>query len=83
MDNPLFTPFLVVLNPGENQGNNITHKGQEFLYVIEGTLTVQIDQEGYILRRFDSIFLDSSKPHYWLNKTEKAVKFLCVTAEGE
>ncbi|MFC3039814.1 helix-turn-helix domain-containing protein [Virgibacillus xinjiangensis] len=82
MQNPLFTPILVVLNPGDNQGNNITHSGQEFLYVLEGTLTVMINQTEYTLEPYDSIFVDSSKPHYWLNRTEETVKFLCVSAEG-
>ncbi|MFC2949329.1 helix-turn-helix domain-containing protein [Virgibacillus sediminis] len=83
MENPLFSPILVVLNPGENQGNNITHKGQEFLYVLEGTLTVLINQEEHTLEPSDSIFVDSSRPHYWLNRTNQTVKFLCVWAKGQ
>lgn len=80
MENPLFLPILVILNPGDNRGNNFTHKGQEFLYVLEGTLTVLLEHEEFILKPNDSIFLDSSKPHYWQNNTDQPIKFLCISA---
>jgi len=80
MENPLFLPILVILNPGDNRGSNFTHKGQEFLYVLEGTLTVLLDKEAFTLQPYDSIFLDASTPHYWQNNTEQPVKFLCVAA---
>lgn len=80
IDNPLFMPILVVLHPGDNRGNNLTHKGQEFLYVLEGTLTVILKNETFTLHPNDCIFLDSAKPHYWQNHTKEPVKFLCVAA---
>lgn len=80
MENPLFMPILVVLHPGDNRGNNLTHKGQEFLYVLEGTLTVILNEETFTLQPNDCIFLDSAKPHYWQNHTKEPVKFLCVAA---
>ncbi|HLS20748.1 MAG TPA: cupin domain-containing protein [Bacillota bacterium] len=80
MENPLFNPILVVLHPGDNRGNNFTHKGQEFLYVLEGTLTVLLNEQKFTLEPNDCIFLDSSKPHYWQNHTDEPVKFLCVAA---
>lgn len=80
MEDPLFLPILVILQPGDNRGNNLIHKGQEFLYVLEGTLTVILNDEKFTLEENDSVFLDSSKPHYWQNHTEEQVKFLCVSA---
>ncbi|WP_174614842.1 helix-turn-helix domain-containing protein [Virgibacillus ihumii] len=80
MENPLFSPILIILNPGDNRGSNFSHKGQEFLYVLEGTLTIHIEGEEHVLHPHDSIFLQSSKSHYWLNKTDRTIKFLCVSA---
>lgn len=80
MEHPLFLPILVILNPGDNRGNNFTHKGQEFLYVLEGTLTVLLENDEFTLDPHDSIFLDSSKPHYWQNNTDQPIKFLCISA---
>lgn len=78
IDNPAFSPFLVILKPDQKEGNVIQHPGQEFLYVLEGQLTVQIDEEVYTLNPADSIMFDSSKKHYWYNFTDKEVKFLCI-----
>ncbi|MBE1553342.1 helix-turn-helix domain-containing protein [Sporosarcina limicola] len=76
-----FNPILVILNSGENKGNPFTHHGSEFLYVLEGVLTVQINNEEYQLKPHDSIIIDSSNPHYWSNYTNTAVKFLCVSSD--
>ncbi|MGN7387310.1 helix-turn-helix domain-containing protein [Sporosarcina sp. SAFN-015] len=76
-----FAPLLVVLKPGQTEGNLITHRGQEFLYVIEGTLTVRIEDALYELGPTESLMLDSTCPHYWYNYTESDVKILCVSSE--
>lgn len=79
IDNPAFSPLLVVLKPDQNEGNLIQHEGQEFLFVLEGKLTVQIDGGQYVLKPSDSIMFDSRKKHYWYNYTDQPVKFLCVS----
>ena len=76
--NPTFSPHLVVLSPYQNEGNLIKHPGQEFIYVLEGQLTVQIDNETYLLQPSNSIMFDSNHEHYWYNYTNEDVKFLCV-----
>ncbi len=78
IENPAFSPHLVVLAPYQNKGNLIKHPGQEFLYVLEGELTVQIDDKIYTLEPFESIMFDSSKEHYWFNYTDEDIKFLCI-----
>lgn len=78
VERPAFSPFLVVLKPDQNEGNLIQHPGQEFLYVLEGQLTVQIDEETFVLNPSDSIMFDSSKKHYWYNYSDEDVKFLCI-----
>ncbi|KOP81778.1 helix-turn-helix domain-containing protein [Cytobacillus solani] len=78
--NPLFNPILVLLNPGANREDSYSHSGQEFLYVLEGKLTIIIDKEEHDLNPFDCIFLDSTTPHNWINKTDSIVKFLCISS---
>jgi transcriptional regulator with XRE-family HTH domain len=80
INDPLFTPLFIVLQPGDNRGNLFSHQGQEFLFVLEGTLTVLIQEETYELQVHDSIFIDASKPHYWRNDTTETIKFLCINA---
>ncbi|MFJ7936662.1 helix-turn-helix domain-containing protein [Sporosarcina sp. NPDC096371] len=79
MSQPAFSPLLVVLKPGQNDGDLITHDGQEFLYVLEGQLTVQIGETIHLLDAFDSIMFDSKTLHYWYNYTDRDVRFLCIS----
>ena len=76
-----FEPLLVILNPGDNKGNRFSHKGVEFIYVLEGNLTVLINEESYHLEPNDSIVIDSKNPHYWVNNTSKQVRFLCISSD--
>ncbi|MBM7553525.1 helix-turn-helix domain-containing protein [Thalassobacillus pellis] len=78
-EKPLFTPILVTLNPGDNNGKPITHEGQEFLYVLQGKLTVLIEEEEHVLNPHDCIHFDSTVPHDWFNRTDEIVKFLCIS----
>ncbi|EWH21095.1 DNA-binding protein [Bacillus haynesii] len=78
--NPLFVPILVTLLPGDKKGTPFSHEGQEFIYVIEGTLTIIFDDIEYDLSPGDSIHIDSSRPHNWFNKTDKPVQFIFVSA---
>lgn len=80
IENPQFHPILVLLNPGANKEESYSHTGQEFLYVLEGKLTILIDKEEHVLNPFDCIFLDSSTPHNWINKTDSVVKLLCISS---
>ncbi|WP_101845109.1 helix-turn-helix domain-containing protein [Halobacillus sp. Marseille-P3879] len=79
VSDPLFVPVLVTLLPGDKRGIPFSHEGQEFIYVIDGTLTIILNENEYDLYSGDSIHLDSSKPHNWFNKTENPIKFLFVS----
>ncbi|MFP3387257.1 helix-turn-helix domain-containing protein [Brevibacillus sp. SIMBA_040] len=78
--NPSMEPILVTLQPHEDKGVPFIHKGQEFVYVLEGVLTLLLGHEEYELRPGDSIHMESSTPHNWLNRTGEPVRFLCVNA---
>lgn len=76
--NPLFEPMLVILFPNNYKNLTSTHRGQEFVYVLEGVLTVIIGEEENELGVGDSFHIDSSTPHTWFNKTDEVVKLLYV-----
>lgn len=78
VSNPIFEPMLVVLLPNEESVTTSTHSGQEFVYVLEGTLTVLIGDKETELEPGDSFHIDSSTPHTWFNRTNKHVKLLYV-----
>lgn len=57
-------PFLVDIVPGENkQMPKSSHEGEEFIYVLEGNVTVAYGNELVELEEGDSIYLDSIVEH--------------------
>jgi len=78
VNNPVFEPMIVTLLPRNQKVTTFTHSGQEFLYVIEGILTVLYDEDEYELHPGDSFHVESTNPHNWYNRTDKLVKILYV-----
>jgi transcriptional regulator with XRE-family HTH domain len=56
-------PLLVCLDPDKEAAAPVTHSGQEFNYVIEGTVKVMVDKREYMLEKGDSIYFDARLPH--------------------
>ena len=51
---------------------------QEFNYILEGTMNLEIAGNDIILNEGDSVYFDSSKPHGMKALNGKKVKFLAV-----
>ena len=73
-------PFMVTVQPtAEDTPIHLNaHPGQEFNYVIEGTLRLQIGNNTMELNEGDSIYFDSNRPHGMKAMNGKAVKFLAI-----
>lgn len=73
-------PFLVTVNPEPEDSPMAqnSHIGQEFNYVLEGSLKISIDGHEIILQEGDSIFYDSSNKHGMKALNNKPTKFLAV-----
>ena len=72
-------PFLVTVEYDENAQPPLNkHEGQEFDYIIEGAITIQLAGNEYTLEAGDSIYYDSSYPHAMKAVGGKAAKFLAV-----
>lgn len=56
-----------------------THEGQEFDFIISGSLRVRIDDHYEILNEGDSIYYDSGKGHGMIACGGEDCKFLAVT----
>ena len=75
--NRLADPFLVTVNPGEIPViHPTTHPGQEFNYVLEGSVRVMVGDSYVILNEGDSIYFDSSLPHGQQNADDRRIRFL-------
>lgn len=77
--NKKIEPFLVTVEPDSNDEIHYnSHPGQEFNYVIEGTLKVLINGHEIILNEGDSLFFDSGEKHGMKTLNGKVAKFLAV-----
>lgn len=74
-----FELFRVELDP--NSSNvSIAHppKSQEYLYVLEGELTLETETASYTLHPGDSLGFASSVPHTYHNRQPEQAVFLCI-----
>jgi len=73
-------PFLVTVEPrpeGDPEHVN-SHPGQEFNYVLEGTLRVVLDKNEVVLQAGDSLFFDSGVPHGMRALGGRTARFLAI-----
>lgn len=66
-------PFLFTARKGEVKKHSVTHEGEEFIYVINGTLKVKIDNTEYEMKPGDSIYFNSLEPHGIMPVSEEVV----------
>jgi transcriptional regulator with XRE-family HTH domain len=59
-----------------NADRPITHSGFEYGFVLEGTLTVEVDGATYVLQSGDMISYSSRRPHRLWNHNRKKVRTL-------
>jgi transcriptional regulator with XRE-family HTH domain len=72
-------PFLVTVEPEhDNPVHFNSHPGQEFNYVMEGTLMINIDGHQVTLNEGDSLYFDSSCSHGMKALGGKPAKFLAI-----
>jgi len=73
-------PFLVTVEPN-NEDSPIhfnAHPGQEFNYVLEGSIKVIINNHELLLNQGDSLFFDASVNHGMKAMDGKTAKFLAL-----
>jgi transcriptional regulator with XRE-family HTH domain len=73
-------PFMVTIDP--DSANSLpefnSHPGQEFNYIIKGTMMTIIDGHEIILHEGDSIYFDSGYKHAMKAMNNEQVKFLAI-----
>jgi transcriptional regulator with XRE-family HTH domain len=61
------------------EGREHFHEGSEFLYVLDGALTIRFQGENHELRAGDSVVLDASEPHSYHGAGKKGARAVVVT----
>ncbi len=71
-------PFLMTIEPGSSSGSQITHSGEELVYVLKGTLICLIDKQEFQLDEGDSLLFLATQPHIYRNQTPVAAQIVIV-----
>jgi len=74
-------PFMVTLTPSEEVQPS-THDGQEFLFVLQGQMMVQVGGQKEYLGTGDAVYYDSTKPHFVKCVGGRETKILAVLYTG-
>jgi quercetin dioxygenase-like cupin family protein len=74
-------PFIVRLVPTDTEESS-THAGQEFLYVMEGEIKVQVGDRADFLKPGDAVYYDSNVPHLVRCAGTAPAKILAVLYAG-
>lgn len=72
-------PVLHCVEPHAHSGESHQHGGEEFVYILDGELTIQLnDNDVFVLHEGDSMSFKASIPHRYLNRTNTRNKVLWV-----
>lgn len=78
---PGFSVFIDILEEGCNSGEGgMVHSGEEFAYVLEGSVAFFVDEEEYVVNVGDSIVFKASRPHRWKNFSSGRARVLWVVS---
>ncbi len=81
--NRAFESYVIknILPSSQSQPNQ--HKGQELLFVLKGRLEFNVNGVPYILEEGDSIYFDSSYPHYGVCLCEQKCEIIGIIYNEE
>ena len=72
-------PILLTLKPHGSSHEMMSHQGEEFGYVLKGSVTLIRDNKKYKLRATDTFYMNGKKSHYLYNHTNNEALILWVT----
>ena len=57
-------PFIFTIRPEDLSDKANSHLGEEFIFVLEGSMEFQVGEKTYVMHPRDSIFFNSIREHY-------------------
>ncbi|CEG28715.1 helix-turn-helix domain-containing protein [Bacillus sp. B-jedd] len=76
--NRSLAPFIIKLRPKIKGKQKFNYYGEEFYYVLKGTVIFTVGEEEYIVEEGDSIHFPSNVPHFGENPLDVETVLLCV-----
>lgn len=75
----MMEPVLVELAEGVATSGDVPHEGEEFGYVLEGKIAIELGKKQYLCKKGEAFYYPANKPHSILNKGKGKAKFLWVS----
>ena len=72
-------PILTVLDPSAKTEKDLPHEGEEFGYVLEGNISVNIGKQIYKAAKGDAFYYRADKTHFVENTGKSVAKILWVS----
>lgn len=64
---------MITIEPGGRSDELYVNEAEEVGYILEGTLTLLLDNDRYQVEAGDSIYFSGGIPHGWLNESNSTV----------
>ena len=75
----LLEPQRFSIEPGQGSGGEYVHDGEEFLYVVEGTLSITLDaRDQFDIGTGMSLCFESTRRHRWWNPGDVVTRVLWI-----
>lgn len=66
-------PFLFVARKGEVKQHEVSHEGEEFIYIIRGQMKMQVGEVEYLLQTGDTLYFSSLQKHGIMPVTDEVM----------
>jgi len=66
-------PFLFVAKKGEVKPHEVSHEGEEFIYIIKGQMKMQIGEVEYLLNSGDSLYFNCVQKHGIMPESDEVI----------
>ena len=75
-------PFLLTFDPAVDDARPLAHDGQEFVYVLEGSIELTYDGKRTVLAPGDGADLDARRPHLFRGLGATPSRMVAVVTSG-
>lgn len=80
----IMTSFIIYpAFEGQAKDVSVPHKGEEFMYVLNGTAKLIVDGIEHLLNKGDSIYFNSELPHHIFSEEDAPAEVLVVAANRD
>ncbi|HOS84187.1 MAG TPA: cupin domain-containing protein [Bacteroidales bacterium] len=74
------SPFVLTIDASDEEVHYNHHKGQEFIYVLDGTIKIYFKDDVFSLKEGDSVYFDANIPHAVKTENGERAKVLAVVS---